>query len=174
MNFAADPLATAELVKQLRATAIRLEPLAALRVDAALFCDAVYGFGRIPAAASEPAIPAERQGATLSRSAQPRQPARGGTRGETYLTHAHARVEVRDAYGKRVQQPHPDDYRRRIEVVEFDEKRYTPTAVQDFHVLYAFPVPAPPGVYTVTVELSDAAGRRAVKTPPVRFDVAGP
>lgn len=174
VNFAADPLATAELVKQLRATAVRLEPLAALRVDAALFCDAVYGFGRyLPRPANQPYRPNDKAQLYLEVRNLVSQPA-VGPRGETYLTHAHARVEVRDAYGKRVLQPHPDDYRRRIEVVEFDEKRYTRTAVQDFHVLYAFPVPSAPGVYTVTVELSDAAGRRTVKTAPVRFDVAGP
>jgi hypothetical protein len=173
-NLAGDPLAAAILVEQLRAAAARLEPLAALRVDAALFCDAVYGFGRyLPRPVNQPYRPNDKAQLYLEVRNLISQPA-VGPRGETYLTHARARVEVRDAYGKRVLQPHPDDYRRRIEVVEFDEKRYTRTPVQDFHVLYAFPVPAAPGVYTVTVELSDAAGRRAIKTTPVEFRVAGP
>ena len=101
------------------------------------------------------------------------QPA-AGPRGQPYLTHARGRAEIRDAYGKLVPQPHPDDYRRRVEVVEFEEKKRTQSPVQDFHILYNFPVPATPGVYTITVTVSDAAGRRSVTTQPVEFRVAGP
>jgi len=67
-----------------------------------------------------------------------------------------------------------DDYRRRVEIVEFDKKLPTRAPIQDFHILYSFPVPATPGVYTVTVTVSDAAGRRSVTTQPVEFRVAGP
>ena len=97
-----------------------------------------------------------------------------GPRGERYLTHARAVAEVRDAHTKLVPLPDTTDYRRRVEVVRFETKRYTHSPIQDFHVLYAFPVPSQPGVYTITVELSDAAGQRKVKTAPVEFTVAGP
>ena len=40
--------------------------------------------------------------------------------------------------------------------------------------MYPLPVPGNPGVYTVTVEVRDPAGRRVVRSEPVRFDVAGP
>jgi hypothetical protein len=41
-------------------------------------------------------------------------------------------------------------------------------------VLYIFSAPPAPGVYTITVELRDAAGRRVAKTAPTQFCVAGP
>ena len=100
--------------------------------------------------------------------------AAAGPHGQPYLTHARARAEIRDAYGKLVPQPHPDDYHRRVNVVEIDVKRFTRTPIQEFHFVYGFPVPPTPGVYTITVTVSDAAGRRSVTTQPVEFRVAGP
>jgi hypothetical protein len=173
-NLAADPMAAAALAEQLHAAAARLEPLAAVRIDAALFCEAAHGFARYtPWPVNKPYLPADRAVLYLEVRNLVSQPA-VGPRGETYLTHARGRAEVRDAYGKLVPQPHPDDYRRHVDVVEFDKKLYTRSTVQDFYILYSFPVPTAPGVYTVTVTVSDATGRRSIRTQPVEFRVAGP
>jgi hypothetical protein len=172
-NLAADPQAAAALVDQLHAAADRIEPFATLRVDAALLCHPVDGFGRyVPWPVNKPYLPNDRAQLYLEVRNLLSQPA-AGPRGQPYLTHARGRAEIRDAYGKLVPQPHPDDYRRRVDVVEFEEKKRTHSPVQDFHILYAFPVPATPGVYTITVTVSDAAGRRSVTTQPVEFRVAG-
>jgi hypothetical protein len=173
-NLAGDPMAATMLVEQLRSAAARLEPFAALRIEAATFCEAVHGFGRYtPWPVNKPYLPNASAQLYLEVRNLVSQPLpAGGPRGETFLTQARARVEVLDAYKNPVLQPDPDDYRRRVKLVLFEVKRYTRAPVQDFHVLYAFPVPATPGVYTVTVELSDATGRRTVRTDPVEFRVA--
>lgn len=173
-NLAGDPAAAAAMVDGLRTAAARLEPLANLRVDAALFCDEVYGFSRYkPHPPNQPYRPHDKAQLYLEVRNLVSQPA-AGPRGETYLTQVRAQVEVRDAHGHRVLQPHANDYRRRVEVVELVEPRYTRAPIQEFHFVYSFPAPAAPGVYTVTATLTDAAGRRAVKTQPVEFTVAGP
>lgn len=173
-NLAADPQAAAELVKQLQATAERIEPLAALRVDAALFCHPVHGFGRYdPWPANKPYVPNQRAELYVEVRNLVSQPA-AGPHGQPYLTHARSRAEIRDAYGKLVAQPHPDDYHRRVSAVEIEHKIRTRSPIEDFYILYDFPVPATPGVYTITVTVSDAAGRRSVTTQPVEFTVAGP
>jgi hypothetical protein len=173
-DLASDPVAVAVLVDQLRSAAKHLEPRAALRVDAVAFCRTVYGFGRYdPWPENQPYRPNDQAQLYLEVRNLVSQPA-VGPRGETFLTHARAVVEVRNAYGKIEPQPDPADWRRRVDVVQFEKKLYTRAPVQDFHVLYAFPVPPAPGVYTVTVELRDAAGRRVVRTAPTEFRVAGP
>jgi hypothetical protein len=58
--------------------------------------------------------------------------------------------------------------------VKFEKRLGSRSPLQDFHMLYIFSVPAAPGVYTVTIELRDASGRRTVKTQPAQFCVAGP
>lgn len=173
-NLAGDPLGAAILVDQLRVTASRLEPFAALRVETALFCDAIEGYGRYkPSSVNKPYAPKE--GATLYLEVRNLvcQPF-AGPEGQTYLTMAHVRAEVKDVYGNSVDLPHPKEYRRKVKVVQYDEKRYSRSPLHDFHMIFVFPVPANPGVYTVQLELSDAAGKRSVKTPPVEFRVAGP
>ena len=174
-NIPADPLAAAMLIEQLRVAAARLEPFASLQIGAALFCEGtVNGFGRYaPWPLNKPYRPRDKAQLYLEVRNLMSQPAIG-PHGETYATHARYRVEVRDAYGKRVLQPHPDDYQRRVEVAESEVNRFTRAPVQDFHFVHVFPVPATPGVYTVTVEVTDAAGRRAAKSAPVEFRVAGP
>jgi hypothetical protein len=173
-NLAGDPLGAAILVDQLRATASRLEPFAALRVEAALFCDEINGFARYkPSPINRPYAPKEPATLYLEVRNLVSQPF-AGPEGQTYLTMAHVRAEVRDAYGNPVELPHPKEYRRKVKVVQYDEKRYTRSPIQEFHMIFVFPAPANPGVYTVRLELTDAAGRRSVKTTPVEFRVAGP
>ena len=45
---------------------------------------------------------------------------------------------------------------------------------RDFHIIYRIPVPAQPGVYTVTVEIRSPGTNRVVRSRPVEFRVAGP
>jgi hypothetical protein len=173
-NLASDPLAAAALVEQLHGAAARLEPFAALRVENALFCEAVHGFGRYKAwGINRPYTPRQKAFLYLDVSNLVSQPV-VGPHGEPYLTHARARAEIRDAYGKVVPQPHPANHRNLVPVVEFENKLRSNSPVRDFHFVYAFPVPATPGVYTITVTVSDSAGRRSVTTQPVEFRVAGP
>jgi hypothetical protein len=173
-NLAGDPLGAAILVDQLRVAASRLEPFAALRVEAAVFCDEINGFARYkPSPINRPFAPKELATLYLEVRNLVSQP-HAGPKGETYLTMAHVRAVVKDAYGNSVDLPHPKEYRRKVKVVEYDDNRYTRAPIQEFHMIFVFPVPTNPGVYTVQLELTDAAGRRSVKTPPVEFRVAGP
>ena len=165
-----DPATVAALVDQLRATATRLEPRAALKVEKALFCSAVDGFGRyVSRPEASPYKPNEQAQLYLELRNLGNQPTADG-----FLTHVHAAVEIRDANDKLVAQIDPDDHRRRVPVVKYEKRLVTRSPLSDFHVLYIFAAPPAPGVYTVTVQLSDAAGRRTVKSVPARFDVAGP
>lgn len=165
-----DPATVAALVEQLRAAATRLEPRAALRVEKAAFCREVSGFGRFtPWPDNQPYRPNAQAQLYLEVRNLGSQPADAG-----FVTHVHAAVEVRDAHGKLVEQIDPDDYRRRVPVVKFEKKLPSHSPLHDFHVLYVFSVPPAPGVYTITVELRDAAGRRTVATQPAQFCVAGP
>jgi hypothetical protein len=60
-----------------------------------------------------------------------------------------------------------------VPVVRFDRRLVTHTPLHDFHVLYSFTTPRTPGVYTITIELRDAATGRTVKSAPLQFYVAG-
>jgi hypothetical protein len=173
-NLTADPMTTAALVEQLHGAAARLEPLAALRIEAALFCDNVTGFGQYtPWGVNKPYRPNEQAQLYLEVRNLVSQPA-ADAKGERYLTQARCRAEVRDAYGKLVPLPDPNDYHRRVNVLEFERKLQTRAPVQDFHILCRFPAPTTPGVYAVAVTVSDAAGRRSVTSQPIEFRVAGP
>jgi hypothetical protein len=168
-DLANDPATAAALVEQLRAAASRLEPRAALRIEKAVFCRNVDGFGRFtPRPVDLPYRPHEQAQLYLEVRNLGSQPANG-----EFLTHVHAAVEVRDAHGNVVGQIDKEDYQRRVPVVKFEKKLSSQSPLHDFHVLYIFSVPAVPGVYTVTVELRDAGGR-SVTTQPAKFYVAGP
>jgi hypothetical protein len=167
-----DSVTVAALVDQLHAVAARLEPRAALRIDKVAFCNDVSGFGRfVPRPDNHPYRPNERAQLYLEVRNLGSQPTADG-----FVTHVHAAVEIKDAHGRLVEQipPPPDDWRRRVPVVRFEKQLVSRTPLHDFHVLYLFPAPTTPGVYTVTVELRDATGRRTVRSQPTRFDVAGP
>lgn len=169
-DLANDPATVAALVEQLRAAAARLEPRAALRIEKTAFCKNVDGFGRFtPWPENQPYRPNAQAQLYLEVRNLGSQPVGG-----EFLTQVQAAVEVRDAHGTLVEQIDPDDYRRRVPVVRFEKKLPSHSPLHDFHVLYVFSVPPAPGVYTVTVELRDAAGRRTVATQPARFCVAGP
>lgn len=168
-DLANDPSTAAALVDQLRAAASRLEPLAALRIDRVAVCDNVDGFGRFtPRPIANHFRPNERVQLYLEVRNLGSQPAADG-----FLTHVHAAVELRDAEDKVVAQIDPKDHRR-VPVVRYDKQLPSRSPLHDFHVLYSFAAPPAPGVYTVTVQLSDAAGRRTVKSAPTEFRVAGP
>jgi hypothetical protein len=169
-DLANDPATAAALVEQLRAAAARLEPRAALRIEKVAFCKEVSGFGRFtPWPDNQPYRPNAQAQLYLEVRNLGSQPT-----GAEFVTHVHAAVEVRDAHGNLVEQIDPDDYRRRVPVVKFEKRLPSHSPLHDFHVLYVFSVPPVPGVYTVTVELRDAAGRRTVTTQPAKFYVAGP
>jgi len=171
-DLASDPTATALLADQLRAAAARLAPRSALLVENVTLCRQVSGFGRYePRPEAERYRPNHQGQLYLEVRNLVSQPATG-PRGETHLTYVRAAVEIRDAHGKLVEQPDAAEGGRRVPVVRFEEKRYSHGPIEDFHILYTFQVPPAPGVYTITVELRDPAGRRTTKTAPVRFDVA--
>jgi hypothetical protein len=173
-DLAADPTANALLADQFRTAAARLASRSALIAENVVLCRKVYGFGRYePWPEGQPYRPNDLAQLYLEVRNLVSQPATG-PRGETHVTYVRAAVEIRDAKERLVDQPDPDDWRRRVPVVRFEKKQFSRGPVDDFHVLYTFPVPPAPGVYTVTVELRDPAGRRSVKTAQVRFDVAGP
>ena len=173
-DLTSDPTASALVADQFRAAAARLAPRSALVAENVSLCRNVAGFGRYePLPAGHTYRPNDQAQLYLEVRNLVRQPATGPG-GETHLTYVRAAVEIRDAHGRPVEQPDRGNGGRRVPVVRFEERKYTRGAVEDFHILYGFVVPPAPGVYTVTVELRDPAGRRSVKTEPVRFDVAGP
>ncbi len=164
-----DPATTAALVEQLRGTMVRLESRAALKIEKVAFCSDVAGFGRFVARPeANPYRPNERVQLYLELRNLGNQPT-----GDGFLTHVQAAVEIRDANDKVVAQIDPDDHRR-VPVVKFEKRLVTRSPLHDFHVLYIFAAPPAPGVYTVTVQLNDSAGRRTVKSQPAEFRVAGP
>ena len=165
-----DPATAAALVEQLRGAEARLEPHAALKIEKVAFCTDVEGFGRfVPRPADNPYKANDRAQLYLELRNLGNQPT-----GDGFLTHVHAAVEIRDANGKLVPQTDPDDHRRRVPVVKYEKRLVTRSPLGDFHVLYIFAAPPAPGVYTVSVQLSDAAGRRTATSQPAEFRVAGP
>jgi hypothetical protein len=165
-----DPATVGVLVDQLHSAAARLEPMAALRIEKMAFCKDVTSFGRfVPWPDNQPYKPNAQAKLYLEVRNLGSQMA-----GDGYVTHVQAAIEVRDAPGRLVEQIDPVDWRRRVPVVRFDKRLDSRSPLHDFHILYEFSVPPAPGVYTITVELRDATGRRTVKTPPAQFCVAGP
>ena len=164
-----DPATAAVLVDQLRGAATRIEPLAALKIEKVAFCSHVAGFGRfVERPIANPYRPNELVQLYLELRNLGNQLTPDG-----YLTHVHAVVEVRDAENKIVAQIDPNS-RHRVPAVKFEGRFVTRSPLQDFHRLYIISAPPDPGVYTVTVELSDATGRRTVRSRPAEFRVAGP
>jgi hypothetical protein len=169
-----DPTTLAVLIDQLRTAAAHLAPKAPLLIENVTFCRKVYGFGRYdPWPEGQPYRPNDQAQLYLEVRNLVSQPV-VGPHGETYLTHVLAAVEIRDAHGRLVEQPDPEDWRRRVPVVRFEKQQYSRGTLDDFHILHGIQVPAAPGVYTVTVELRDPANRRVAKTAPVEFRVTGP
>ncbi|HEY1192273.1 MAG TPA: hypothetical protein VGE74_31905 [Gemmata sp.] len=167
-DLANDPATAAALAEQLRGAAARLEPLAALKIEKVEFCSDVAGFGRfVQRPIANPYRPNERVQLYLELRNLGNQVTADG-----FLTRVHAAVEVRDAEDKLVAQI--DDDHRRVPVVKFEKRLVTRSPLQDLHILYIFSAPPAPGVYTVTVQLSDASGRRTVRSQPAEFRVAGP
>ncbi len=165
-----DPATVAALVEQLQAAAHRLEPRAALRIEKAVFCKNVDGFGRFtPWPDNQPYRPHGQVQFYLEVRNLGSQVV-----GTGFETRVHAAVEIRDAHGKLVEQVDKDDYRRRVPVVRFEKELPSSSPLHDFHVLYIFSAPPAPGVYTIAVELRDPVSRRTVKTQPAQFCVAGP
>jgi len=169
---AADPQDVAALVEQLQTAAARLEARAALRVDKILFCRKVDGFGRyspwpegLPYRASGLAELYVEIGHLISEPA---------ANGDGYVTRLVSSLEIRDANGRLVEQTDPEDRRRTVTVARTEREVRSKSPLQDFHIVYRIPVPAQPGVYTVTVEIRSPTGGRVVRSRPVEFRVAGP
>ncbi len=164
-----DPATAAVLLDQLRGTEDRLEPRAALKIEKVAFCSDVAGFGRfVVRPVANPYRPNERVQLYLELRNLGNQ-----LTGDGFLTHVHAAVEIRNADDKVVAQIDPND-NRRVPTVKFEKRLVTRSPLHDFHVLYGFAAPPAPGVYTVTVQLSDPTGHRTVKSQPAEFRVAGP
>src|SRR5262249_11223892 len=124
-DLVGDPSTLAEMVDQLRAAAARLESRAALRVGAALFCREVWACGRYdPWPPNQTYRPNQQAHLYVEVRHLVSEPTIG-PRGEPYLTVGRATVEVRDATDKVVPQPDPADYRRRVELVRFETKKFT-------------------------------------------------
>jgi hypothetical protein len=172
LDMKGDPAATAILADQLRSAAARIESRAALRLDAVTFCKTVRGYGRYdPWPKGKPYRPNEVAQLYIEVRNLVSQPT-VGPHGETYLTQARETVEIRDAYGKLIDQlTSTGQY---VPVVQDEKKLFTRTPIHEFHILYEFHVPSAPGVYTITLNIHDPVVRRSVKTEPIEFTVAGP
>ncbi len=173
LDMNADPGATAILAEQLQSAAARIETRAALRIEVATLCETVVEFANYqPWPKGKSYKPNDKAWLYLEVRNLVSQPT--GPRGETFLTHGRATVEIRDAHEKLVDQPSIEDPRRLTPVVQYDKKWFTRTPVHDLYILYGFPVPRTPGVYTISYKIQDPTTRRVVKTDPIEFTVAGP
>ena len=171
---AANPDDVAVLVEQLHALAARLEPKAALKVEKVTFCRKVTGFGRFePWPETQPYKPND-LAVLYFEMRNVGGEAVSGPNGESYLSRAVVSLEERDANQKLIEQTDPADWRRRVSIARFDHADHTRTPLHDYSRTYRISVPAQPGVYTVTVEVKDAAGKRVARSQPVQFLVAGP
>ncbi len=167
-----DPVKTAMLADQLRSAAASLEPRAALRLEAVSLCRMAAGYGRYdPCPKGVPYRPNDQALLYIEVRNLISQPS-VGPRGETYLTSARETVEIRDAYGKLVDQLTRDG--KYISVVQAEKRLFTRTPIHEFHILYEFRVPSAPGVYAISMNIQDPVGRRSIKTEPIEFTVAGP
>jgi hypothetical protein len=168
-----DPAATAILTDQIRTAATRIEAGAALKLDVVTLCDKVRGYGMYdPRPKGLPYGTNDSAQIYLEVRNLVSQPA-VGPHGENYLTHYRTIAEVRDSYGRLMDQWNPDT-RRTVPVVQLERKRFTRTPIHDFHILYQFLTPPAPGVYNVSLTIEDPVTQRSVKTEPIEFRVAGP
>jgi hypothetical protein len=167
-----DPQDVGALVDQLQGAADRLEDRAPLRIDKMLFCKQVRGFGRYdPWPDGQPYRP----GQLAELYVEIRHLACEPAPGDGFLTRLVSSLEVRDANGRPVEQTDPADWRRTVTVARTERSVFSRSPLQDFYITYKIPVPAQPGVYTVTVEIRNpGGGNRAVRSKPVEFRVAGP
>ena len=170
---AADPQDVAALVEQLQAAAARLEARAALRVDKILFCRQVGGFGRYePWPEGQPYRCNGLAELYVEISHLISEPT---PKGDGYVTRLVSSLEIRDANGRLIEQTDPNDRRLTVGVARTERAVLSRSPLQDFYMVYRIPVPAQPGVYTVTVEIrSPGGGDRVVRSRPVEFRVAGP
>ena len=176
VNFAAaDPNEIAVMVDQFRSVASQLEGKAALRVDkVAFYREKVAGFGQYePWPEGEPYKPGDLAKLYVEIRNLGSEPA-AGPRGQGFVTRAVISLEVRDASGKLVDQIDPTDYRRRVTVARCEETDFTHSPLHDYYRTYRIVLPAQPGVYKVTVEVKDSAGKRTARSQPVQFMVSGP
>jgi hypothetical protein len=174
LDLSANPTATAVLVDQLRTAAARIETRAALRIDVAMLCQKVDGYGRYePRPKGKSYLTTDQAELYVQVGNLSSQPA-VGTHGETYLIHARMTVEIRDAHEKLVDQPSIGDPRRLVPVIQYEKNIPSRSPIHDYHNYYQFPVPPTPGVYTVTMKIQDLLTPRFVKTAPIEFTVAGP
>lgn len=173
---AANPDDVAVLVEQLHALAARLESKAALKVEKVTFCrtNSVMGFGRYdPWPEAQPYRPNDLAMLYVEVRNLVSEPA-PGPKGENFLNQATLSYEVRDANDRLVEQIDPDNLQRRVTAARIVKAERTRSPLHDYYRIYRFQVPAQPGVYTVTVEVKDAAGKRVTRSQPVQFLVAGP
>ena len=174
----ANPDEVAMLVDQLQAIAGRLEPKAALKVEKVVFYrptkDKETGFGRyVPWPEAQPYKPNDLAHVYVQVRNVGSEPT-PGPNGETYLSRITLILEVRDANGRLVEQTDPLDWRRRVPVSRNEHADHTHSPVHDYSRTYRISVPTQPGVYAITVEVRDVAGKRVARSQPAEFRVAGP
>jgi hypothetical protein len=169
-----DPAEAAVLADQLQPILAQLEAKAALKVERVTFCKKAGGFGRYDARPdAEPYRPNDLAVLYFEVRHMRSEPATG-PRGEGFVTRVAVNLEVRDANGRLVEQPDREDWRRRVPVLRFEHADFTRAPLRDYSRVYQFPVPAQPGVYSVTVEVKDPVHNRSVRSQPAEFRVAGP
>jgi hypothetical protein len=173
LNMVKDPTKVAMVADQLRSAAEHIESRAALRIEGVALCASMEGFGRYdPWPKGKPYRPHELAQLYIEVRNLVSQPA-VGPNGESFLTHARASLEIRDAHGGLVDQPTREG--RLVPVLHSERNLFTRTPVHDFSSVCYFTVPPTAGVYTVTIKVEDSVGKRSVKLDrPIEFRVAGP
>ena len=169
-----NPEEAAVVVDQLHGLASRLESKAALKVEKLVFCRTVKGFGQYePWVEGQPYKPNDLALLYVELKNVVCEPA-AGPAGEAFVSRVNLSLELRDATGKLVDQTDPKDFRRRVPVGRYDHADHTRSPLHDYSRTWRISVPTQPGVYTASVEVKDASGRRVARSQPVEFRVAGP
>lgn len=156
-----DPKDAAELLRQFDPTLAVVARRAPLRVEKAVFCKDVRGYGkydplpdRVPFHAGEMYI------LYLEVGNVPNEPdARGGAVG--FTTRLSCTVQVKDEAGRTVELA--DQGKKAPEpLLQKDKVDFSRSPVRDYYAVFWFYAPAKPGTYSVTFEVRDPATSRSV------------
>lgn len=159
----ASPLELGVLLGQLETPVAALSARAPLVVEKSCFCRAVKNYGRYDPWPDRHAFaPGSLAGLYVEVGNVPSVPASTPSDGPGFITELVCTLQVRDAAGTPI--PLVDRKTRKPVPMLYDTKRdFTHSAIRDYFVVFWFPVPPRPGAYTVSFEVRDPAGHRAVE-----------
>jgi hypothetical protein len=162
----ASPLELGVLQGQLERPVAALSARAPLAVEKACFCRAVSNFGRYdPWPDGHAFRPGSLAGLYVEVRNVPSVPASTPTDGPGFVTELVCTLQIRDRAGTPVPLVvvDPNNKKKLVPMLYTTKRDFTRSAVRDYYVAFWFPAPPQPGAYTVSFEVRDPAGQRAVE-----------